>query len=169
MLRIGYSRQVGPLWLGGAGVAITIRALVVDTFAVTLQVLASTLSTTLTLSKLRPVSRLASLMLCYELCELLHCCCARSYSCLVFDIFCRLSSFRTLCFGFLSHVALIYDFSKALLCCLSSVCQQHFDTFYPWKSGDGHMHVLSLLLSFVSLAAVLGITIAAFGCIAPPP
>jgi len=64
--------------------------------------------------------------------ELLHCCCARSHSCLVFDIFCRLSSFRTLCSGFLSHVALIYDFSKALLCCLSSVCQQHFDTFYPW-------------------------------------
>ena len=64
---------------------------------------------------------------------------------------CQLSSFRTLCSGFLSHVALIYNSSKALLCCLSSVCQQHrdtFDTFYPWTSGDGHMHVLSLLLSF---------------------
>ena len=45
------------------------------------------------------------------------------------------------------------------------------DTFYPWTrlSGDGHMHVLSLLLSFVSLAAALGITTAAFGCIALPP
>ena len=39
MLRIGYPRQVAPPWLGGTGVALTIRALGLDTFCYVMVIL----------------------------------------------------------------------------------------------------------------------------------